>query len=247
MCTGRRVWDAVLPFTEESQVWPGVFSGNPYQFLENTMNLAFVQVPGVLIAIDGLTGDAKWQWPIPADHSLQGVSGWDDGLGIIMQGQPVTSPYFPAVIRPTVLASLNASDGSVFWLQNATTALPLSQADAASYAVESIEGTKGGLLYSRANKLLLIDWVDGSIIWQTQVSLEGSVGTGQGANVTHVRYIPKHPLSDKPERILLNANNWGFQRFVMMAFNETNTTGTCLYRSYYTVHSAMLMSCATLL
>lgn len=222
------MWDAVLPFTGEDDIGNGVTTGNPAQFLENSLNLALVQVPGVLIAIDGVTGKPKWQWPIPTNNKLAVVSGWDRFLGLMLQGEPIVSPYFPAVIRPTVLASIDAENGGLLWIQNATSVLPLSQSDAATYAIESIEATKNGLLYCRANKLLSIDWQDGSEIWKTQVSLEGSVGAGQGANVTHMRYIPKHMFSDEPERILLNANNWGFQRFVMMAFNETNTTGTIL-------------------
>lgn len=219
----------MLPFTNEEDIGDGVTTGNPAQMLENTQNLALIQVPGILIALDGITGKAKWQWPIPPNNNLAVVNGWDNFLGLMLQGEPISSPYFPAVIRPTVLASLDAENGTLIWLQNATSLLPLSQAEAATYAVETIEASKEGLLYSRANKLLLIDWRDGTEKWKTVVSLEGSVGTGQGANVTHIRYIPKHIFSDKPQRILLNANNWGFQRFVMMALDESNTTGTVIY------------------
>jgi hypothetical protein len=42
-------------------------------------------------------------------------------------------------------------------------------------------------------------------------------------------YLPRHELSDDgPDRILLNANNWGFQRFVLMQFNSTNSSGEIL-------------------
>ena len=227
--TGRRAWDAVLPFRGEGDIGNGVTTGNPAQMLSNTQNLALIQVPGVLIALDGLTGQPKWQWPIPAKNTLSYISGWDNHVGLLLQGEPIVSPYFPTVTRPTVLASLDAEDGSLLWLQNATSILPLSQAEAATYAVEAIAATNNGLLYSRANKLLLIDWADGSEIWKTFVSLEGSVGTGQGANITHLQYIPKHMYSDKPQRILVNANNWGFQRFVMLALNGTNATGMYVY------------------
>jgi hypothetical protein len=231
--SGQRIWDAILPFTKEEEVWPGVSNGNPFQFLDNTMNLAFLRVPGVLIAIDGESGKVAWQWPIPVDTNLVEISGWDGTLGMVLQGQPVVSPYFPTVLRPTLLGTLNATDGSLLWLQNATSAMPLTQAEASTYAIETIEGSKDGLLYSRAKKILLLNWSDGSVVWKTSVSLEGSVGTGQGANITHMRYIPQHPLSDKPERILLNANNWGFQRFCMLEFNATNSSApaTPIWRS----------------
>lgn len=220
------MWDAVLPFSGEEDIGNGVTTGNTAQMLENTQNLALIQVPGVLIALDGVTGQPKWQWPIPAKNTLTSISGWDSHLGLMLQGEPVVSPYFPTVTRPTVLASIDAETGTLSWLQNATNILPLSQAEAATYAVETIEATKEGMLYSRASKMLLLDWNDGTEIWKTSVSLEGSVGTGQGANITHMQYIPKHMYSDKPDRILVNANNWGFQRFVMLELDEMNTTGT---------------------
>lgn len=228
---GRRAWDAVLPFSGEEDIGGGVTTGNPAQMLENTQNLALIQVPGVLIALDGVTGEPKWQWPIPAKNTLKSVSGWGGNLGLMLQGEPIVSPYFPAVIRPTVLASLDAETGTLSWLENATTILPLTQAESATYAIEAIEASKEGLLYSRANKMLLINWNDGTEIWKTFVSLEGSVGTGQGANITHMQYIPKHIFSDKPERILVNANNWGFQRFVMLALDGTNATGMFIYQN----------------
>jgi len=159
------------------------------------------------------------------------VSGWNGYLGLVLQGEPIASPYFPAIIRPTVLAALDSNNGNLLWLQNATDILPLSQADAATYAIESIEASREVLLYSRANKLNLIDWTSGELIWETSVSLEGSVGTGQGANITHMSYLPRHELSDEgPDRILLNANNWGFQRFVLMQFNSTNSSGEIMER-----------------
>ena len=54
--------------------------------------------------------------------------------------------------------------------------------------------------------------------------LEGSVGTGSGANITHLRYVPQHYLSTLAPRVLVNANNWGFQRFAMLQFNMTNSS-----------------------
>jgi outer membrane protein assembly factor BamB len=226
---GTRIWDAVLPFTEEGDIGQGLLSANPSQLLENSINLVFIISPGVLIALDGVTGEPSWQWPIPSKNSLISVSGWNDFVGLMLQGEPIVSPYFPAIIRPTVLAALDANNGNLLWLQNATDVLPLSQADAATYAIENIEASREGLLYSRANKLNLIDWSSGDIIWETSVSLEGSVGTGQGANITHMSYLPRHELSDDgPDRILLNANNWGFQRFVLMQFNSTNSSGEIL-------------------
>lgn len=250
--SGARIWDAVLPYTKEQEIWPGIESSNPFQYLGNTMKLAFIRVPGVLIAIDGVSGQVAWQWPIPFNTTLSGVTGWDDGIGLyvyatchdalflslahttetnkkqrndsILQGQPIVSPYFPTVLRPTLLAGLSAAEGQLLWMQNATTALPLTQAEASTYAVETIEGSKGGLLYSRANKILLLDWNTGEKIWGTSVALEGSVGTGSGANITHLRYVPQHYLSTTPPRILINANNWGFQRFAMLQFNMTNSS-----------------------
>lgn len=141
----------------------------------------------------------------------------------MLQGQPIVSPYFPTVLRPTLLGALS-SEGKLLWMQNATTALPLTQAEASTYAIETIEGGKEGLLYSRASKILLLDWNTGEKIWGTNVALEGSVGTGSGANITHLRYVPQHYLSMFPPRILINANNWGFQRFAMLEFNMTNSS-----------------------
>lgn len=221
--SGARIWDAVLPYTNEEDIWPGVESSNPFQYLGNAMNMAFIRVPGVLVAIDGVSGNVVFQWPIPYNTSLTSVSGWDDRLGLMLQGQPIVSPYFPTVLRPTLLGALS-TDGSLLWMQNATTALPLSQAEASTYAVETIEGSKEGLLYSRAKKILLLDWNTGDVVWDTSVALEGSVGTGSGANITHLRYVPQHYLSNLAPRILINANNWGFQRFAMLQFNVTNSS-----------------------
>ena len=80
--SGVRIWDAVLPYTNEQDIWPGIESSNPFQYLGNTMNLAFVRVPGVLIAIDGVSGKVAWQWPIPYNTTLTEVAGWDNGLGL---------------------------------------------------------------------------------------------------------------------------------------------------------------------
>ena len=187
------------------------------------MNMAFIRVPGVLVAIDGISGEVAFQWPIPYNTTLTAVAGWDNTLGLMLQGQPIVSPYFPTVLRPTLLGAL-AADGTLLWMQNATTALPLSQAEASTYAVETIEGSEEGLLYSRAKRVLLLDWKTGDVIWDTSVALEGSVGTGSGANITHLRYVPKHYLSTLAPRILVNANNWGFQRFAMLEFNMTNSS-----------------------
>ena len=79
-------------------------------------------------------------------------------------------------------------------------------------------------MYSRAKKILLLDWNTGDVIWDTSVVLEGSVGTGSGANITHLRYVPQHYLSTLAPRVLVNANNWGFQRFAMLQFNMTNSS-----------------------
>ena len=193
-------------------------------------------VPGVLITLDGENGTPGWQWPIPVNNTLMDVSGWDTKLGLLLQGEPVVSPYFPTITRPTILAAIDATDGHLLWIQNATTVLPLSQAEKATYAVETIAATKDGLLYSRGNKITLINWNNnGSVLWQTMVSLEGSVGRGQGANVTNMFYIPQNPLSDLPDRILLNANNWGFQRFIVLQMNMTNISAIpeVLWRSRF--------------
>lgn len=80
--SGARIWDAVLPYTNEQDIWPGIESSNPFQYLGNTMKLAFIRVPGVLIAIDGVSGQVAWQWPIPFNTTLSGVTGWDDGIGL---------------------------------------------------------------------------------------------------------------------------------------------------------------------
>jgi hypothetical protein len=114
--SGQRIWDAVLPFTQEDDIWPGIKSGNPFQFLGNTMNLAFIQVPGVLIAIDGVSGNVAFQWPIPLNTTLTSITGWDTTLGLMLQGQPIVSPYFPTVLRPTLLGAISM-EGNLLWMQ----------------------------------------------------------------------------------------------------------------------------------
>lgn len=221
---GEKEWDALLPFSDPSQVGEGVFSSNPAQFIDNNLNLVLFTASGILITLDGATGVPKWQWPIPPNISLTSVSGWDNSLGLLLKGQPIRSPYFPTVTRPTLMGCLDAVTGELRWLKNATDIQPLTQAEKATYAVERIEASKDGLLYTRTNKMLLIDYDTGEIIWKTQISLEGSVGTGQGANITHMSYIPSDVLSNGPDRLLLNANNWGFQRFVLMQFDPSNSS-----------------------
>ena len=118
--SGARIWDAVLPYSREVDIWPGVESSNPFQLSGQTMmNMAFIRVPGVLVAIDGVSGNVAFQWPIPYNTTLTGISGWDNTLGLILKGQPIVSPYFPTVLRPTLLGALSA-DGSLLWMQNAT-------------------------------------------------------------------------------------------------------------------------------
>ena len=178
-----------------------------------------------IVALDGDTGTVSWQWQIPPSVTITGISGWGDTIALLAQGEPVQSPYFPTPTTPTVLYAVDATSGGTRWVQNATTSLPQTQAEAATYAVECFVAGEDFLFYSRASKLAAVN-KDGSVAWRTSVSLEGSVGTGQGANITNLIYIPRKPDPDTPiaPRILANANNWSFQRFVLLGLNDTNSS-----------------------
>ncbi len=187
-----------------------------------------------IVALDGNTGSVSWQWQVPPSVTITGLSGWGDTIAILAQGEAVQSPYFPTPTTPTVLYAIDAASGATRWVQNATTILPQTQAEAATYAVECFVAGEDFLFYSRASKLAAVN-KDGTVAWKTSVSLEGSVGTGQGANITHLIYIPSKADPDDPiaPRILANANNWSFQRFVLLSLNATNATAPAypLWRS----------------
>jgi len=191
-----------------------------------------LQIPGVLLALDGTTGSQKWQWPLPFQSTIQEISGWGDTVALLVKGAPVQSQYFPIAVAPTTIIGIDAETGLQRWALNGTVVIPMSQQDAASYPVENIVSGEGVVVFSRANKMAAINSADGSVTWNTQVFLEGSVGTGQGANVTSMSYIPGEDDQDDPilsaPRLLLNANNWGFQRFVLMAFNTTNSSAPAI-------------------
>jgi outer membrane protein assembly factor BamB len=213
----------------------GVITGSQYNnFKENPQNLALIQMGATIVALNGDTGQVSWQWQVPPNVTVTGLSGWGDIIALLAQGEAIQSPYFPTPTTPTVLYAIDAASGATRWVQNATTILPQTQAEAATYAVECFTAGEDYLFYSRASKLAAVN-KDGSVAWKTSVSLEGSVGTGQGANITHLIYIPRKPDSDDPvsPRILANANNWSFQRFVLLSLNDTNSSAPAypLWRS----------------
>lgn len=224
------MWNAILPFSGPNDITAGVTTGHSFYDLRNTLNLALVQIPGVLLALDGTTGTQQWQWPIPAQSSIEIISGWNDTIAMLLQGAPVQSPYFPVAVSPTTVMALDAANGQPRWSFNGTTLLPQTQAEASTYSVESIVAGQGYVVYARGNQIVALNADDGTVMWRTLVALEGSVGTGQGANITNVIFIPSQdgeeedPVMSAPG-LLLNANNWGFQRFVYMQLNTTNTSG----------------------
>lgn len=227
--TGTTVWNAILPYGGPNDIGYGVISGNPTQDPQNPLNIAMIQMPGVLLALDGTTGSQKWQWPIPFNSTISSLTSWGDTVGILLEGPAVQSPYFPIAISPTYILSLDSETGQQRWQLNTTSAIPKTQADSATYLVETLLAVDSYLMFSRGNKLAAINSVNGTIQWQSQVALEGSVGVGQGANITGMAYVPAQSgeyVFSTPPGLLINANNWGFQRFVFLNFNTTNTSGT---------------------
>ena len=203
-----------------------------------------VQMSTFIVALNGEDGTVKWQWPIPYNITVAGISGWGDTVAILANGQAIQSPFFPTPTTPTILFAVDSATGTTRWMMNATQILPQTQAEAASYAVENFIAGEDYLFYSRAAKLAAVDKQTGAPVWTMQVSLEGSVGTGQGANITHLIYIPRGQATTisnaaldsdapTPPQILANANNWSFQRFALLQLNDTNMTApaTVLWRS----------------
>ncbi|KAG7671537.1 hypothetical protein KSW81_003669 [Nannochloris sp. 'desiccata'] len=210
--SGQPVWNALFPGNAVDTYPSGVTTGTEFNhFKENPQNLAMIQMGPTIVALDGDTGAVSWQWQVPDNVTVTGMSSWGDTIALLAQGEPIQSPYFPTPTTPTVLYAIDAASGNTRWVQNATTILPQTQAEAATYAVECFVAGEDSLFYSRANKLAAVN-KDGSVAWKTSVSLEGSVGTGQGANITHLIYIPRKDDADKPvsPRILANANNWNW-------------------------------------
>ena len=232
--TGQAVWNARFPGNAADVSPSGVTTATSNQFLQNPLNLAFVEMSRVIVALNGESGQVAWQWTIPSNVTITSMSGWGDTVALLAQGQPYQSPYFPTPITPTVLIAVDAVSGATLWMQNATVVVPQTQAEASSYAVECFIAGEEFLFYSRGSKLAAVNR-DGSIQWRTAVNLDSSIGVGQGANVTHMVYIPRKPDSDSPipPRILANANNWSFQRFVLLSLNDTNTSmpATGVWRS----------------
>jgi len=225
-CPGQPVWNALFPGNAVDTYPSGVTTGAQFNnFKENPQNLAMVQMGPTIVALNGDTGAVSWQWQVPSNVTVTGMSSWGDTIALLTQGEPIQSPYFPTPTTPTVLFAIDATTGGTRWMQNATTILPQTQAEAATYAVECFVAGEDHLFYSRAKKLAAIN-KDGTVAWTTSVSLEGSVGTGQGANITHLVYIPRKDDEDEPvaPRILANANNWSFQRFVLLTLNDTNSS-----------------------
>ncbi len=231
------MWNALFPGNAEEAAPLGVTTATTARFDENPLNLAFIQMGSTLVALDGATGKVAWQWPVPSNVTLVSLSGWGDTLAVVAQGEPFQSPYFPTPTTPTVLMAINATEGTTMWWQNATQVVPQTQAEAASYAVENFIAGEDQLFYCRASKLAAVS-KDGTVVWRSGVSLDSSGGLGQAANITHLRYIPRRPSSEDPAdsvppRLLANANNWSFQRFVLLGLNDTNSSvaATSMWRS----------------
>ena len=193
-----------------------------------------VQMGNTIVALEGVTGVPAWQWQVPSNVTVVSISGWGDTMALLTHGEPVMNPYYAFATTPTVLFAVDAKTGLTRWMLNATQVIPQTQAEQATYAMETFMAGEDFLFYSRAGKMAAVN-KDGTIAWRTAVSLEGSVGTGQGANITHMIYIPRKFGSDlpTPPRILINANNWSFQRFILMSLNDTNSSSpaTAIWRS----------------
>jgi outer membrane protein assembly factor BamB len=181
-----------------------------------------------MVALDGITGNLAWQWAVPSNVTIEHVSFWGDSVALLLHGTPVINPFNGIPTFPTEVMVLDAAAGTPRWSVNTTFLLPQTQADLASYSVEYMVAGEGVVVFSRGSKLAAMDSKDGNVLWRQSVSLEGSVGTGQGANITHMIFIPEEPGEQEeyvPARLLVNANNWSFQRFALLQFNQTNITG----------------------
>lgn len=224
------MWNAIFPSIRNDDILSSVLSSE--QHTKNEFNLALLEIAGSLVALDGLTGQLAWQWIVPSNLTIKQVSGWDDTVALLLNGEAVINPFNGVPSIPTVIAGLDARTGVLRWEKNATDVIPQTQSDLAQYSVEYLIAGRGVIVFTRGSRLGALDANNGTVLWTTSLALEGSVGTGQGANITHVTYLPEHcnvPVEVEDDctaaRILINANNWSFQRFALMVFNQTNSTG----------------------
>lgn len=194
----------------------------------------------LLMAVNGGNGSLIWQYSSPPGTLIDQLSGWNDTVTLLLHGQPIHSSYSPQPRIPTTLVGLDTATGKLKWSVNGSTVLPLTQAEISNYYVDYLVTGKDVSLFSRAGKLAAISNGNGTLVWTTTVYIDGGIFIGQPANITHVRYIPRvlannEGLQPSPPRILINANNWGFQRFVLLTMNDTNmsTPPTATWRSKY--------------
>lgn len=224
------MWHALFPSLTERDIKSSVVTTSTHP--DNELNLALLEVSGSLLALNGITGELAWQWRVPYNITVKQVSGWGDTVALLLNGQPIINPYTGIASSPTYLVGLDASSGELRWQKNGTEVLVQTQSDLASYSLEFLVAGKGIVVFSRGSRLGAVNATDGTMLWRTSLALEGSVGTGQGANITHVVYLPDYcnrPCSEVSDyvsaRLLINANNWSFQRFALMVLNHTNVTG----------------------
>lgn len=229
-----------MPNVQGSLSPMGVCPGNAFSQGQDSLNLAFVNFGSSLMALDGGNGSLKWQYVSPQGTHIDQLSGWNDTMTLLLHGQPIHSSYSPIPTIPTVIVGLDASTGTPKWKVNGSNILPLTQAETSNYYVDYLVTGEDVSLFSRAGRLAALSNQNGTLMWTTHVYLDGNLFIGQPANITHVRYIPRifsnnEGLTPSPPRLLINADNWGFQRFVLLTMNDTNVSSpaTATWRSKF--------------